>query len=153
VRQLVKDQPVEQVRRFVERHHDPVAHRLGECADPFLRRAGDDVLLLKLAARLEEDERDLEREVVFQLRADLLVRAFGVAGDPLKVLLDLRVVVNLEVVGRVNLPVEVVVADLILAEVGDVGGLRRGEVGCQQECRYERRDRNLAHKFLLTGAS
>ena len=79
VRELVDDQAVEQIRRFVDRHHDPVARRLGEGADAFLRRAGDDVLLLELAARLEQDQRDLVREVVLQLRADVLVRAFRVA--------------------------------------------------------------------------
>ena len=86
-------------------------------ADAFLRRARDDVLLLELAVRLEEDERHLEREVVLQVGADLLVGALGVAGDPLEVLLDLRVVVDLEVVGRVDVPVEVVVVDQVLAEV------------------------------------
>ena len=43
---------VQQVRRFVERHHDRT-HRFGECADAFLRGAGNDVLLLELAAGLE----------------------------------------------------------------------------------------------------
>ena len=39
VRQLVDDQPVEQIGRFVHRHDDAVARRLGERADAFLRRA------------------------------------------------------------------------------------------------------------------
>ena len=87
---------------------------------------------LELAARLEEDERDLEREVVLQVRADLLIRALGVAGDPFEVLLDLGVVVDLEMIGRVDLPAEVVVANLVLAVVGDIRRLRLGSFGGRQ---------------------
>ena len=92
------------------------------CAAP-----GNDVLLLELAAGLEEDQRDLEREVVLQLGADMLVGALGVASHPLQVRLDLGVVVDLEVIGGVDAPLEVVVADLVLAEIRDVGRLRGGE--------------------------
>ena len=49
---------------------------------------------------------------------------FGVAGDPLEMLLDIGVVVDLEVVGRVDVPVEVVVVDVVLAEVRDERRLR-----------------------------
>ena len=101
-------EPVEQVGRLVHRHHDAVAARLGECADAFLRGARDDVLLPELAARREEDERDLEGEVVLQLGADVLIRALGVAGDPSRGAARSRVVVDLEVVGGVDLPVTVV---------------------------------------------
>ena len=118
-------EPVEQVGRLVDRQHHAVAVRLGKRADAFLRGAGDDVLLLELAARLEEDQRNLEREVVLQVGADLLIRAFGVAGDPLEMLLDLGVVVDLEMIGRVDVPPEVVVPDLVLAEVRDVRRLRQ----------------------------
>ncbi len=73
----------------------------------------------------EQNQRHLEREVVLQLGADVLIRALGIAGDLLEVRLDLGVVVDLEVVGRVDLPLEVVVADLVLAEVRHKLGLRR----------------------------
>ena len=62
-------------------------HGLGERADAFLGAAGRDVLLLELAVGLEQDHRHLGRQVVLQIRADLLIRALGVAGDPLEVLL------------------------------------------------------------------
>ena len=127
VRELVDDQAVEPVRRIVDRQHHALAERLGERADAFLRRAGNDVLLLELAVRLEEDERHLERQVVLQVGADLLVRALRVAGDALEVLLDLRVVVDLEVVGRVDVPLEGVVVDVVLAEVRDERRLRGGD--------------------------
>ena len=135
VGQLVDDQPVEQVGRLVHRHHDAHAHRLGERADAFLGRAGDDVLLLELAAGLEEDERHLVREVVLELRAHMLIGALGVAGHPFEVRLDLGVVVDREVVGFVGPPLEVVVPHLVLAVVRNVGGLRR------ERCR-EREDRH-----------
>ena len=108
------------------------ARRLGEGADAFLRRARHDVLLLELAARLEQDQRDLVREVVLQLGADVLIRAFGVPGHALEMRLDLRVVVDDEVIGLVVVPVELVVADLVLAEVRDVRGLGRGTASASQ---------------------
>ena len=95
----------------------------------FRQLAGLDVLLLELALRLVEHERHFEREVVLEVRADELVGALGVADDPLEMLLDLRVVVDLEVIGRVDVPLEVVVADLVLAVVRDVARLRRGLCG------------------------
>ena len=98
------------------------AGRLGKRADAFLRRARNHVLLLELAARLEEDERNLVREVVFELGADVLIRAFGVPGHPLEVRLDLGVVVDDEVIRLVREPLELVVADLVLAEVRECRG-------------------------------
>ena len=77
--------------------------------------------------RLEQDERNLEGEVVLQLGADVLVRALGVTRDALEVRLDLGVVVDLEVIGLVGVPVELVVADRVLPVVRDVAGLRLGK--------------------------
>ena len=125
VRELVNDEPVHEVRRLIHRHHHAIARGFGKRADAFLGRAGNDVLLLELAARLEEDQRNLERKIVLELGADMLVRAFSVAGDPLQVFLDFGIVVDLEMVRRVDVPLEIVVADLILAEVGDELRLRR----------------------------
>ena len=142
VRELVDDQPVEEVRRFVHRHHDAIARRFGERADAFLGRARNDILLLELAARLEQDQRHLEGEIVLQLRTDVLVRALGVAGHALEMLLDLGVVVDFEMVGGVDAPPEVVVANLVLPEVRDVGRLRRRE-GWREEASYHTRGSHL----------
>ena len=161
VRQLMNDEPVEQVGRLVDRQHHAVAGRLGKGADALLRRTGDDVLLLELAARLEDDERNLEGEVVLQVRADLLVCALGVAGHPLEVLLDLGVVVDLEVVRRVDVPPEIVVPDLVLAVIRHVrrlaaciGGHARHESGREHDGQQARelaaRDAR-AHRCLLAG--
>ena len=100
MRELVRDQPVERIGRLVDRQHHAIAVRLGEGEDAFGQLARLDVLLLELALGLVEDERDLEGEVVLQIGADLLIRALRVGGDALEVRLDLRVVVDLEVVGR-----------------------------------------------------
>ena len=117
VRQLVDDQPVEQIRRQIDRQHHPVALAFGEREHAFRRWARRDVLLFEFAVRLEDDERDALVEIVPQIRADLLIRALGVAGDPLEVPLVFRVVVNLEMVGLINMPLELVVVDLVLAVV------------------------------------
>ena len=126
VRQLVDDQAVEPVGRIVNRQDDALAEGLGEGADAFGRRAGD-VLLLEFAVRLEDDQRDLGRQVVLQIRADLLVGAFGVARDALEMLLDRLVVVDLEVIRRVDGPLERVVVDAVLAEIRHHLCLSRGE--------------------------
>ena len=92
------------------------------------------------ARRLIEDHRDLEGEVVLQVRADGLVRAFGVAGDPLEMLLDLRVVVDLEMIGGVRVPLEVVELDPVLVEVRHEGRLRAGGNGAGDEHEQEEGD-------------
>jgi len=56
---------------------------------------------------------------VFQVGADLLIRAFRIAGDALEVFLDLGVVVDLKVIRRVNVPLERVVLNPVLAGVRD----------------------------------
>ncbi len=125
VRQLVRDRAVEQVRRLVERQQHPIACRLGERRDPLAHRARDDVLLLEIDVRLEDDQRHLERQVVLEVRADRLVGALGVAGHTLEVRLHLAVVVDLEVVGRVDLPVEVAVVNQVLPEIRNESCRRR----------------------------
>ena len=57
VGQLVRDQPIEAVRRLVDRQGDAVAVWFRERADPLRTAAGKDVLLLELAVRLEDDQR------------------------------------------------------------------------------------------------
>ncbi len=111
------DEPVEQIRRQIDRQHHAVALAFGEREHPFLGSTGRDVLLLELAVRLEDDERNALVEIVPQVRADLLIGALGVAGDPLEVPFVFRVVIDLEVVGLVDVPVELVVMDLVLAVV------------------------------------
>src|SRR4029453_12065615 len=94
-------------------------------APPSWGAAGRDVLLLELAVGLEQDHRHFVRQVVLQIRADLLIRTLGVGGDPFEVLLQRRIVVNLEVVGRIDVPLELVVMDVVLAEVRNHLRLRR----------------------------
>ena len=125
VGQLVRDQAIERVRRLVDREDHAIAIRFGEGEHAFRKLTGLDVLLLELALGLVEDERNLEGEVVLQVGADLLVCALGVARDALEMLFDLRVVIDLEVVGRVDVPLEIVVPDPVLAEVRDVARLSR----------------------------
>ena len=106
--------------------HHAVAPGSANAPTPSWPSPGIDVLLLELAVRLEQDQRHLERQVVLEVGADLLVRALGVAGDALEVLLELGVVIDLEVVGRVDVPLELVVVDVVLAEVRHERRLRAG---------------------------
>ena len=118
--QFVDDEAIEQVVRLVHRHHDPLPGRFGKGTHPFLGGAGHDVLLLEFATRLEEDQRHLVREVVLELRTDVLVGALGVARHPFEMRLDFGVVVDDEVIRLVRPPLEAVVTDLILAEIRDI---------------------------------
>jgi hypothetical protein len=118
VRQLVDHQPVEPIGRVVERQHHALPEWFGEGAHPLLRGARNDVLLLELAVGLEENHLHLEGQVVVQVGADLLVGTLRVAGNPLEMLLDFGVVVDLEVLSRVDVPLEVVVMNVVLAEIG-----------------------------------
>jgi hypothetical protein len=71
---------------------------------------------------------------MLQIGADLLVGALGVTRDPFEVLLDLGVVEDLEVVGRIDLPLEVVEPDPVLAEIRDVRSLGEGiETGAEEQ--------------------
>jgi hypothetical protein len=97
---------------------------------------------------------------VLQIRGDLLVCALGVAGHAFQVLLGLRVVVNLEMIGGVRIPPEVVVPDLVLAVVRDEGRLCVGRCrgGQQQASRHRANEtprqaapRARAHRGLLAG--
>jgi len=133
VGELVHDEPVEEVRGLVEREQHPVAIRFGERAHALLRGAGDDVLLFELAVRLEDDQRHLEGEVVLQFGADLLIRALGVTGHAFEVLFLGRVVVDLEMVGGVDVPVEVAPPNQVLAVVRNERSLRASHRRGRQE--------------------
>src|SRR5262249_49165614 len=123
------------------RQQHPLAVRFGKRRHPFLGCTWGDVFLLEFAVCLENDQRDLERQVVLQVGADMLVSAFRITGHPLEMLLDLRVVVDLEMVGGVDVPVERVVVNVVLAEVRNEGRLRRGEAcPTDEEKRDKQRD-------------
>ena len=78
-----RDEPVELIGGFVNRQHHPIALRLGKREDAFGDLPRDDVLLLELAMRLEDDQGDPVGQVVCEIGADLVVGTLGVAGHPL----------------------------------------------------------------------
>jgi hypothetical protein len=136
VGELVGDQAIQRVGRLIDRQHHAIPIGLGECQHAFGQLARLDVLLLELTLGLEDHQRDLEGEVVLQIGAHLLIGALRVARDPLHVRFDLGVVVDFEVIGRVDVPLEIVVADLVLAVIGDIRRLRErvgNEAGRQQQ--------------------
>ena len=128
VRQLVGDEPVELVGRLVDRQHHPVAFRFREGEHALRHLHARDVVRLELALGLEEHQRDAIRQVVLQLGADELVGALGELGDPLQMRLDLRVEVDVEVVGLVDVPLELLVPDAVLAVIRKVWRLGGGQI-------------------------
>ncbi len=133
VRQFVRNQAVQPIGWIVDGKEHPPAVGFDKGSDAFLRGTGNDILLLELAVRLEEDHRHLGRKIVVQVRADLLIRAFRIAGDALQMLFELRVVVDLEMIRLVHLPLEGVVMDVVLAVVRDEPCLRGGGHGATAE--------------------
>ena len=77
---------------------------------------------------------------MLQIRADRLVGALSINGDPLEMLLDLRVVVDLTMVGRVGLPVEVVELVSVLVVVRHEGCLCAGGKRARDEHEQEEAD-------------
>jgi hypothetical protein len=139
VGQLVGDEALQAVRRLVDGQHHAPAHGLREGQHPFGHEVREEVRLLELGVRLVEDERDREVDLVLQVPRDLLVRALRVGDDAPEVLLELRVVVDLEVRALVDAPGEAVVGDLVLAEVGD-------ELGAGGRSRREEREDEGPHQ-------
>ena len=121
VRELVRDQAIELSGGSSIGSSMRLRVRLGKGGDAFADLAGMTFCCWNSAWVLKMRSGILNAEVVLQLGADVLIRALGVTGDPLEVLLGLRVVVNLEVVGRVDVPLEVVVAEPFLPKYGTKG--------------------------------
>ena len=135
---LVLDEPHQAVGRLVDGQHQAAAERLREGEHALGDEARVEVRLLELRVGLVEDRGDGVVELVLQARRELLVGALQVGDEPRQVLLELRVVVDLEVRALVDPPGEVVVLDLVLPVVGDElrlrgRGRRQGEEK-QGEC-------------------
>jgi len=79
VRQLVDDQPVEEVRRIVEREQHPSRYGSANAPTPSWAAPGMTFCCSNSLCVLKMIRGHLEREVVLQLGADLLVGALGVA--------------------------------------------------------------------------
>jgi hypothetical protein len=137
VRQLVADQRVLLVGWQVHGQDHAVLDRLGEGADELGDEVEGHVRLLELDVRLVVDERDAELDLVVQDLRQPHVLALGVAHHLLQQGLLLGVVVDVEVRRPVDVPVEPLVGDLVLAEGERGRGDRRGD---QQERGEDERD-------------
>ena len=116
VHHLVREHVLEAavVAGEVEQH--AVARRFGDAARAFAEVAGD-VVLAEVRARREEHDRLLLAELMVQHARQAGVRALRHARRVARRVPFLRVVVDQEMFGLENLPLEVVVLDLVLAEV------------------------------------
>ncbi len=143
------DQLGEQVRRIIDRKHQPVLGGLGERGHALGQEIGQHVRLLKLGVGLVEDDRHPLRELMVHLPREHLVGRLRKRHHLVEVLLLLRVVVDVEVRRRVLPEVERLVLDLVLAELGRIGRVdelrlhRRGP-GEQHRERREQRERQAA---------
>jgi len=144
----------------VDREDHPVAGRLGERADALGDEVQVDVGLLERRVRGVVEQRDLLRDLEVQLARVVVVRALGHVHDALQRALLLVVEVHVKVRGVVDVPMEPVVDDLVLAE----RERRRGEPTARKktamilrtsppisaECRVLSRARLIQHSVLST---
>ena len=116
VRQLVADERVLLVGRDIHRQDHAVLDRQGEGSDELGDELEQGIGLLELHVRLVVDERDAELDLVVEELRQPHVLALGVGDDFLEERLLLRIVVHVEVRRLVEVPVEVLVGDLVLPE-------------------------------------
>ena len=116
VGQLVADQGDQQAVRIVDRQHHAEARRAGEGADALGDEVEDDVVLLERRVGGEIDQRDRVLDLEIEETRDVVVVALGEGDHLLQRRLLLRVVIDVEVRGVVDAPVELAVGDLVLAE-------------------------------------
>ena len=117
--------------------HDPLAKPLGHALRP-LADVGD-VGLPEVRVIGVEDDRLALVELVVQHGREAGVPALGHARDVARSLLFLDVVVDVEVLGFEHLEVEVVVPDLVAAELG-LGRHRRQEADGDEDGESEKRE-------------
>ena len=90
--------------------------RLRERADAFGDEVQIDVRLLERRMRGVIDDRDLLRDLEIELAREVVVRALGHVDDLLQRRLFFIVEIDVEMRGVVDVPMELVVDDLVLAE-------------------------------------
>jgi hypothetical protein len=134
VRQLVRDELEELGVGQIDRQHHAIAHRTGEGPDPLRDEVEDDVVLLERRVRGVEDHRNRILHLMIELAGQPVVGALGERGDLLERSRLGFVVIEGEVGRGVELPVEVAVGDLVLAELRLSGGHEgEGERGTERE--------------------
>ncbi|HRQ77507.1 MAG TPA: hypothetical protein PLY94_02835 [Gemmatimonadaceae bacterium] len=99
-----------------EEEHIALAQRVGDAERAFARVA-DDVVLGELVARAPDDDRLALAELVAEDAAQALIGALGHLAGVARDFFQLRVVVHVEVRRAEDLPAELAVLDLVLAEV------------------------------------
>ena len=142
MRQLVPDQGVQFVRRAVDRQNHPVLDRVGEGGDELGDEPEADVGLLELDMRLVVDDGDADTNLVLEDLGDPQVLALQVGDHLLEQDRFLDVIVNVEVRRLVDVPVDTLVVNLVLAEAPGRGG--------DQQCDHHQ-DEGRPKKRFQTG--
>ncbi len=115
--QLVSDHAAELVQIPIRRNDDAPLEELEEAANTIRDEAGRDVGLFEMQVRGVKDQRDAVREGELEACLQLLIDLLGEVGAVLGQLLHLRVIVDVEMVRFEDVPVEVLVLDLVAPEV------------------------------------
>ena len=97
MRELVRDEFVELVRRLVDRKDHPVLHVFRKCSDRLRQLFEDDVGLLELPVGFIEHHRDAEAQLMIECLAQSDVGALRVRHDFVEKRLGLGVEVDVEV--------------------------------------------------------
>jgi hypothetical protein len=136
VGELVADDVVEVTQGSADRKHDAAAERLGHAPGAFAQVV-DDVGLTELGRGGVENQRLTAAQLVPHHGAEAGVPALGHPAGDVRRLALVRVEIHVEVVGLQHLEIEVLVLDLVAAEVLGLGRSREDQQGqtderCQQ---------------------
>src|SRR4051794_20799148 len=110
------DDMPEQLEIAFEGKYDAVFEKLGDTTDTFRQKLADGIRLLKIVVRIINEDRDAVRDVVFQHALDRVQCGFGVVRAKLGKFAAALIKIDIEVRRLDELPVEVLVFDLILAK-------------------------------------
>jgi hypothetical protein len=137
VDELVADHVVRVGERTRQREDDPPAQRLGDATGPLPHLARDDVVLLEIDRRRVEHQGLAAAELMLEEPRQPRVPALRHPRGDLRAPFLARVEVDVEVLRLEHLEIEMVILNLVLAEILRLG--RRGGADHEAGGRAERR--------------
>ena len=120
--QLVPDDVAKIPHRTVVWNDDAPFEKLEETADAFRDKVGRRVRLLEVKVRAVKNERDAIEDVMIELLLEHAITLFGKVCTALREILHLRIIIDVEVFGLEDMPIEISILDFIAAEGEELRG-------------------------------
>ena len=125
--QLVAERVAELAVAAPERQRHATLQELRDAQQPLGRNEGQDVRLLEVRMGGVDNERDTPRDGMIEAPLERVIALLGIGERHPPQLLGVGVIVEVDVLTAEHVPIEAPVLDLVLAEVAELGGERRGE--------------------------